>query len=182
MRSLITIVALSLSCGCGACSVAPPSKPPSPSVTTYQLRVREAAFDGQNPGPDSEWYFLATYEVWDDDPKSDREILVDVLTELRLGRLEWFKDTIRVKQGKVDVCGVAVFRAARSENRSGQYTSGIIVTLDELFDLQTRADRIVETANLHKAPITSQSDAMMQEFHSGSFEPASSPAGAKAPE
>jgi hypothetical protein len=109
---------------------------------------------------------------------ADNEILRTIVTEVRLKRLDELRNLIREEKGTTRFCAMAISRDFESPiaNKSTQeYTSGIIVSLDRLFNSSISINQILKDAAVFPKPAISRQDwsdwypAMVIAHHEGKF-------------
>lgn len=174
MKQFILLFLVLFSVGC---YLGPTSE--TRGISINRVAYIDISFDkthvyGSKHNDGEKWYLSVTMNVYDDDVRSDRDTILDIVTTLRREDSENITNLSRRAGGVYSAVQIVVYRAPRGGGL-GKYTAGIVVAPDELLDDSIQPDTIVERAHFHKAPIVATGSGwthvMMDEFNNGKFIP-----------
>jgi len=145
-------------------------------ISFGQIEMWQAAADPscldeiQRYPPGCEWYLTIRVNVKKEDPRSDAEILLSMLQAVKGDRRGDVTRTVDTGGGTVSL---AQFVVMRDDSKVAEYTSGIVVPLDDVLDIEYKAERIAEESAIHGKPIIYSDElwknVMMEDYKSGTF-------------
>jgi hypothetical protein len=127
---------------------------PNIGIAHTDMDYAESDYHADGFDPDYEWYIAVLYNVRDGDRRTDQEILFQSIQQTKARYHGEIDQQIKQWRGKVEYAEFFVFRdTPHGSKRIGTFTSGLIVSLEDLFDATKTADALFAESALYDRPV-----------------------------